>query len=103
MTRLADKRVTVSWTETEEILVGYHNCCVCQAETPDPTAEQLLEFAQRVGGDSLMWPDANTPGRMPTGWHREVEEGSGFLCPDCWQAKQTAFAPRRRPRKETTP
>ena len=66
--RLEETNRTVSWTVTAEVCVGYHDCGVCQVETPEPTMEQMLEFA-KSGRGCFMWPDINEEGCQPGGWH----------------------------------
>jgi len=92
--RLEENHRTISWTVTSEILVGYHNCGVCGVETPEPTMAQMIEFAQERNGN-FMWPDPNIPGCMPPGgWSDDNEEG--LICPACTEAKNQAFAFRRK-------
>lgn len=93
MGRLEENRRTISWTETREILVGYHNCGVCGVETPEPTMDRIIEFAQSNRG-CFMWPDRREDGCAPPNWTNDEELGD--ICPDCTAAKAEAFAKRRK-------
>jgi hypothetical protein len=95
--RLEESNRTVSWTVTAEVCVGYHDCGVCRIETPEPTMDQMLEFAQSRSG-CFMWPDRDKDGCTPTGWEWDGEEG--WICPDCVAARNAAFALRRKPRRK---
>jgi hypothetical protein len=95
--RLEPTHRVVTWVETRNISVGYYDCAVCGIETPEPTMDRLIQFAQSNRG-RFMWPssDYHQPGCLPPGWGLECTEGTGLICPDCVAAKAAAFAARRK-------
>ena len=94
--RTEDPRM-ISWTVEKEIIVGYHDCGVCRKETPEPSMDRIIVFAQSDRGH-FMWPAHDEPGCTPTGWRWDGEEG--WLCPDCVEAMMKAFTARRKPKNE---
>lgn len=102
--RLADDARTVTYTESVEIVVGYHRCGVCNVETPEPTTEQLLARAKNIREgyprhprpSGYLWPGLAPYGEqfMPAGWSNDYD--LGIICPACTAAKREAFAQRRK-------
>jgi hypothetical protein len=95
MSRLETDHRTVSWIETRKVIVGYHNCDVCGSETPEPTTEQMIEFAKSNRG-CFMWPDAHEAGCQAVGWTNDYDYG--LLCPKYTEVKRTALAERKKTR-----
>lgn len=95
-TRLEPGSRTVTWTETRQIAVGYHDCANCGVETPEPAMSDLIRFAKMRPNGGVLWPGGtnDSDNWTPPGW--TVEYGEGLICPDCTAVKREAFAQRRR-------
>jgi hypothetical protein len=112
MPRIGDKRTEVTLTVKVNLTICYDNCGNCQAETPEPTSDMLLQCArsravvhathnndlENIG--AYVWPGGSegmqADGALPAGWTRHQ---GGLLCPDCTQVMEQALAGRRQPRK----
>lgn len=71
---------------------------MCGAETPPPTTDQLVEFAQEQG-DGYLWPGNEPDQFMPAGWiwiTCQTDAEGGLICPECAEAQEKAFEARRR-------
>lgn len=93
MTRIGD-RITVSWTNEATVAVGHHSCEWCGTETPIPTSDVIVEYAQTEGSRTL-WPFDGSFDWCPPGWTRD-EDGRSF-CSSCAKerARVLAVAERR--------
>jgi hypothetical protein len=110
VTRLADEVRSITWQETRHLKVGHHDCPICGEETPEPSLEELVEFARQIeSGRGLtvfdavfMWPDADPDHAVwiPEGWHEDVvDDEQVLICPDCHAAKIAAQKARQKGKK----
>jgi len=88
---------TVSWTVEVRVAIGRHRCKWCRMATPDPTTEQLVEFAKSREDTRTIWPFDNngSEGRFePSGWSQRADDDDGYilLCPACTEAHDRAVA-----------
>jgi hypothetical protein len=97
--RLEDSVRLVRWTESYEasIHVGYHDCDLCNKESPAPTYEQLIAFAKArrdVGANGgFMWPGDEDPGCNPPRWMHVTDYG--HICEECSAHFRSAMEKRR--------
>lgn len=86
---------TVTWTESRQVAVGFHNCTNCDVETPEPSMSDLIKFAKTRPHGGTLWPGRDASDCwMPPGW--TVEYGEGLICPDCTTVKREALTARRK-------
>ena len=86
---------TVTWTESRQIAVGFHECVNCSVETPEPPMSELIKFAKWHDHGGTLWPGKDASDCwMPSGW--TAEYGEGLICPDCTAVKREALATRRK-------
>jgi hypothetical protein len=89
--------ITVSWTETRKVGIGHYPCGNCQADSPRPTSEQILDYAQGTDHGGSLWPGSGDDGSfLPPGW--SYDHDLGVICTTCTKAKNDALAALKKPR-----